>query len=522
MNRIHDLRVPLAQDTDDLTPLVARHLSLPPREIAEIRIIRKSLDARRKPRIQFVYTLDVRRLGEPAFEPAPAWQPDPVSGSIQLLHRPVVVGAGPAGLFAALYLAKGGFCPLLIDRGRKVEERIQQVNDFWQKGALDLESNACFGEGGAGTFSDGKLMTRIRNPHIPVMMDLLVAAGAPDEIRYLSHPHVGTDRLRGVLVNLRKQLLAWGGEVRYQTRLTGLSIREGKLKGIMVNQGEAIATETLVLAIGHSARDTYEMLLHSGVTMEAKSFAVGLRIEHLQEQIDEMQYGVSAGHPRLPPAEYQLAVHGTRPVYTFCMCPGGAVIGTATEPDGLSVNGMSMHDRGSFVANSALVVAVEAKDLEGHHPLRGMDYQRTWEQKAFQLGGGGFYAPVQTVGDFLHGRSTTGISQMLIRPSYRPGVHETDLKACLPQPVADALITGIRQMDEKMNGFAHPAAWLTGVETRTSAPVRITRDASRQSVSVSGLFPVGEGAGYAGGIVSAAVDGMDTAAEISRRFIPTR
>ncbi len=531
MIRLPELRVPLPQDQDDLRSLAAAALRVPPPAVAAVHTVRKSLDARRKAQIKIVYTLDVdlqpgTKLPPGAYTQAPAAEPGPQlsPGSTVLTSRPVVIGAGPAGLFAALVLAEHGYRPLVLERGAPVEEREQDIARFWETGTLDPESNVQFGEGGAGTFSDGKLLSRIRSPWSRYVFSTLIAMGAPPSIAYDAKPHIGTDILRTVVKNIRAKLFSLGGEVAFRAKLTDLVIEQGRLTGVVVNGTQTIPAGVVVLATGHSARDIYALLHRRGVHLEPKAFAMGVRVEHPQDLIDRAQYGQSAGHPRLGAADYQL-VHQSRQqqraAYTFCMCPGGYVIGAASEAGGVVTNGMSNYARDSGIANSAVVVTVSPPDFPGPGPLAGLEFQRQWESKAFTLGGGGYKAPAQTVGDFLKGK-TSGNFGTLVRPTYRPGVIPADLHACLPAPVAVTLREALPAMGQKIRGFDHPEALLTGVETRTSAPLRILRDENRQSVSVAGLYPAGEGAGYAGGITSAAVDGIEAAAAIIARYRPPR
>lgn len=531
MLRISNFRVALDDDSP-LPLLAARRLRLPPGSVAAVTIVRRAVDARRKSNIAFVYSLDVavtvpegqvlaRLAGDRdvAVHTGEALSPV-VPGHKPLDCPPVVVGAGPAGLFAALTLAEHGYKPVLLERGRDVETRTLDVARFWQTGDFDLASNVQFGEGGAGTFSDGKLTTRVNDPRSAQVLDTLVDAGAPPEIKYLHKPHVGTDKLRTVVAALRNRIIAAGGTVEFESRVTDIAVDGGVLTGLIVNENRHIPARIVVLAVGHSARDTYAMLAARGVAMAAKPFAVGLRIEHPQELIDGAQYGAVAGHPRLGAADYALVFQDRaagRTAYSFCMCPGGLVVAAASEAGGVVTNGMSLFDRASGIANSALVVNVGPADF-GDGALAGIEFQRRWERLAFAAGRGTYAAPVQTVGDFLAGRSGGG--KFLVPPSYRPDTAAADLAACLPPAVAATLARALPDFGRRIKGFDHPGAVLTGVETRTSAPVRMVRGVDFMSVTVAGLVPAGEGAGYAGGIMSAALDGLNAALAIIREYRP--
>ena len=533
MLKIQNFRVPLEEERS-LPELVAKQYRLPFPAVKQVRIVRQAVDARRRPRISFVYTLAVDIADEARqFDRLAAMGnvalleesslPAPVAGAIPLLHPPVVVGMGPAGLVAALVLAEQGYCPLVLERGRSVDERTRDVAAFWATGELNPASNVQFGEGGAGTFSDGKLTTRINDPVMDSILATFVEHGAPEEIRYLHKPHVGTDRLRVVVKNMRKKIIALGGRVLFETTLAGLETKAGRLTGVALSDGQVMPCEALVLATGHSARDVYGALAQQGVAMAAKSFAVGVRIEHPQALIDQAQYGAAAGHPKLTAADYALVHHDRasgRTAYSFCMCPGGAVMGAASETGGVVVNGMSLFARDSGVANSALVVNVDPKDC-GAGLLDGVAFQRRLEALAFQAAGANYAAPAQNVGSFC-GRSAPSV-ESLVPASYRPGIAPVALDKVLPSFVTDTLAAAMPAFGRKIRGFDDPLALLTGVETRTSAPVRIMRDeATRMSPSIEGLYPAGEGAGYAGGIMSAACDGYHTACAVISRFSPRK
>lgn len=528
MIRITDYRVPIEDETS-LSRLAAKKLKLPAGAIAGVTIVRKALDARRKGNISFVYSLDVQvnapegqvlsRINDSRVALVVEPPPEPVFyGKGILSERPIVVGFGPAGMLAALVLAQHGYRPLVIERGRDIDRRTADVANFWETGNLDEISNVQFGEGGAGTFSDGKLTTRVNDSRMIQVLDLFIEAGAPQEIRYWYKPHIGTDRLREVVKNIRNKVISLGGEIRFETKLQDICLCNGQIKGIVLDNGEQISCTALLLGIGHSARDTYSMLAKRGIAMEAKPFAIGVRIEHPQQLIDAAQYGQSAGHKQLSPADYALVYHDKvsgRTAYSFCMCPGGLVVAAASEHGGVVTNGMSLYQRSSGIANSALVVNVTPQDYGGH-VLDGIEFQRRYEQLAYKLAGSNYQAPAQTVGSFLSADEAK-ITTQFIRPSYRPGIVTASLEHCLPDFVIHTLHQAIPEFGRKIRGFDHPEALMTGVETRTSAPVRILRQ-DFQSVSIAGLYPIGEGAGYAGGIMSASLDGMNAALSLMRFF----
>lgn len=522
--RLTEIHLPLSEDESILRDKAAAVLEVPKEKILRLRIIKKSLDARKKDRIVFVYSLEVEiedestffeRLKDPKIKIVEKERPS-FFPRLKTELRPVVVGMGPAGLFAALRLAEYGITSLILERGKEVDKRVKDVERFWAERVLDPESNVQFGEGGAGTFSDGKLTTRLDDPRISYILRAMAEAGAREEILYLARPHIGTDRLRAVVVNLRKRLISLGCEVRFESKVTGFNIENGKIESVVVNDREEIKADILILAVGNSARDTYKALHDRGVSLERKPFAIGVRVEHPQKLIDKIQYGKSAGHPKLPPSEY-LLTHNMpergRSAYSFCMCPGGAVVASSSEPGRLVVNGMSMSKRDSPYANSALVVTVKPGDFDefGEGPLAGIGFQRRWEEAAFKVAGGNYNAPAQSVADFMESRGTVSLGHS----SYRPDLTPSDMKDCLPAYVIDTLRLSIPQFDRKMRGFVSKEAILIGVETRTSAPVRITRNESLQSINTKGLYPCGEGAGYAGGIVSSALDGIKVADAIA-------
>ena len=503
-------------DSEDSIPsLLASRLSVPVSALCNIRTIRKGIDARNKRHIKLVFTLsfsvdeafNTQVTGNDSLE----WSPDvirEVLAPVRSQKRIIIVGSGPAGLFSALRLAQYGLTATIIERGEAVEQRTLSVQRFWKDGTLNSESNVQFGEGGAGTFSDGKLTCRSKDPAIPWVLEQLVAFGAQPEVRYLAKPHIGTDRLRNVVNSIRRCLIEQGFSIRFGCRMSDMIIRDGKIISLIVNDSEELPCDHLVLASGHSARDTYELLERRQVPMQRKPFAMGLRIEHPQELINRIQYG-DVRYPALPAADYAVAWNdsaGGRSAYSFCMCPGGVVVGGASEAGGVVTNGMSGQLRNAPFANSALVVNVREDDFEGVGPLAGIRLQRRWEQRAYEAGGGGYRAPAQNLLDFLRLPGKGGATC-----SYRPGICETELDSVLPPFIIDTLREGIGNFGRKLKGFITSEATLIGIESRTSAPVRILRDTSGQSTEVKGLYPAGEGAGYAGGIMSSAVDGVKIA-----------
>ena len=529
MLRITELRLPLEHAPEALNAAIAKRLSIAPGDIKRVTLFKRSHDARKPSALMFIYTVDIDVANEDtllkkfAGDPKITATPDTSyhfvgQAPATLKKRPVIVGFGPCGIFAALILAQMGFRPIVLERGKAVRERTQDTWGLWRKNVLNPESNVQFGEGGAGTFSDGKLYSQIKDPrHLGrKVLEEFVKAGAPPEILYVAKPHIGTFRLVGMVETMRHEIEQLGGEIRFQQRVTGLNIEHGKVRGVTLGSGEEIATDHVVLALGHSARDTFETLHEQGVFMEAKPFSIGFRIEHPQSLIDKARLGPNAGNPLLGAADYKLVHHAAngRAVYSFCMCPGGTVVAATSEPNRVVTNGMSQYSRNERNANAGIVVNVDPADYGGdaNNPLAalaGIEFQRQLESRAFELGGGTYDAPAQLVGDFLAGRPSTQLGA--VEPSYKPGVHLTDLATALPPYVIEAMREALPAFGRQIRGFDMADAVLTGVETRTSSPLRITRGENCQSVNVQGLYPAGEGAGYAGGILSAGVDGIKVA-----------
>jgi uncharacterized protein len=536
MLRLTDVHLPLDHAPDDLPAAILAKLKIPAQDLRGFTVFRRGYDARRRSAIALVYTLDVdvkdeaallaRMQGVPHIGITPDTSYKAVAQApAQLQSRPVIIGFGPCGIFAALILAQMGFRPIVLERGKVVRERTKDTWDLWRKRELDPESNVQFGEGGAGTFSDGKLHSQIKDPkhYGRKVLNEFVKAFAPEEILYVSKPHIGTFRLVKMVEAMRETIESLGGEFRFQARVADLDIEQGQMRGVVLANGEHIATDHVVLAVGHSARDTFEMLHERGVYLEAKPFSIGFRAEHPQSLIDRARFGKFAGHPLLGAADYKLVHHAKngRSVYSFCMCPGGTVVAATSEPERVVTNGMSQYSRNERNANSGIVVGITPADFPTdrgpNHPLAGIDLQRELESRAYVLGGRNYDAPGQLVGDFIAGKASTALGA--VTPSYKPGVHLTDLAPSLPAYAIEAIREALPAFDRQIKGYAMHDAVLTGVETRTSSPVRVKRLDNFQSVNTKGLFPAGEGAGYAGGILSAAVDGIKVAEAVALSMV---
>ncbi len=527
MLRIQQIKLPIDHNEDELKAKIASALKISEDKIESVEIFRKSIDARKKDNIMFIYTVDIETKEEVKIPKKntnisvvePFIYDAQVTGEKELKNRPVVIGSGPAGLFCGLLLAEKGYKPIIIERGKKVQDRVKDVEKFWSDKVLNENSNIQFGEGGAGTFSDGKLNTLIkdRSKRGKKVLEEFISAGACEEILYFNKPHIGTDILRDVIVNIREKIINLGGTFRFEEKVLDINVKDGNLTRI-ITQNDILDTEVAVFAIGHSARDTFEML-NKVIMLEPKAFAIGVRIEHHQSLINQAQYGEFAEHPRLGAADYKF-VHkckNGRSVYTFCMCPGGMVTGSSSEANTVVTNGMSYHDRDLENANSAIIVSVNPDDFESESPLAGIEFQRKYERLAFKIGGSNYNAPAQLFGDFE--KNVVSKSYGEIYPTYRPGVVFANLRECLPSYVCDSLVEGINEFGKFLEGFNRSDAVLTGVETRTSSPVRIVRDDDFES-SVKGIYPCGEGAGYAGGIMSAAIDGLKVAEAIIKKYKP--
>lgn len=533
MLRITELKLPLDHADEALRPAIVQRLGISDADLLDFTLFKRSYDARKKnTELQFIYTIDLQVTDEASLlrkfaddhnvnlAPDVSYQ---VVGQApaELGERPLVVGFGPCGIFAALLLAQMGFKPIVLERGREVRQRTKDTWGLWRKSVLNPESNVQFGEGGAGTFSDGKLYSQIKDPlhHGRKVLHEFVRAGAPEEILYVSKPHIGTFRLTGMVETMRKEIEALGGEVRFEQKVTDVLIDNGQLQGVELADGERLMSRHVVLALGHSARDTFRMLHRREVFMEAKPFSVGFRIEHPQAVIDQARLGKYAGHPKLGAADYKLVYHAKngRSVYSFCMCPGGTVVAATSEAERVVTNGMSQYSRNERNANSGIVVGITPEQDYPGGPLAGIELQERLESLAYQLGGSNYQAPAQLVGDFIAAKASTAIGS--VEPSYKPGVALGDLALALPEFAIEAIREALPAFNRQIKGYAMHDAVLTGIETRTSSPLRITRGADLQSLNVRGLFPAGEGAGYAGGILSAGVDGIRIAEAVARDML---
>ncbi len=534
MLRLTEIKLPIDHPDEDIRAAIVKRLKLSDNDLTGYTIFKRGVDARKAHAILFTYTLDVtvqneaeilaRFSNDQHVRIAPDTHYQFVTHAPKnLSSRPVIIGMGPAGLFAGLLLAQMGFKPLILERGKAVRERTKDTFGLWRQGVLNPESNVQFGEGGAGTFSDGKLYSQIKDPRYlgRKVLDEFVKAGAPEEILYVSHPHIGTFRLVGMVEKMRETIESLGGEIRFESRVDDIEIENGAVRGVVLASGERIATDHLVLAVGHSARDTFEMINRRGIYIEAKPFSIGFRIEHPQSLIDAARFGKNAGNELLGAADYKLVHHAGngRSVYSFCMCPGGTVVAATSEAGRVVTNGMSQYSRNERNANAGIVVGITPEDYPGD-ALAGVAFQRHWESKAFELGGGTYQAPGQLLCDFLAGMPSTKLGS--VQPSYTPGVHLTDLSTALPDYAIAAIKEALPAFAKQLKGFDLPDAVLTGVETRTSSPIRIKRNSDDlQSINTRGLYPAGEGAGYAGGILSAAVDGIEIAEAVAQNIAAT-
>ncbi|EHD2250329.1 NAD(P)/FAD-dependent oxidoreductase [Vibrio vulnificus] len=532
MIRLTELRLPLDHEEGALLEAITAKLGIPAEQVLSFSMFRRGYDARKKTNIQLIYTLDIevanqdKLLAKFSKDPHVRETPDMeykyvAQAPANLTERPIVIGFGPCGLFAGLVLAQMGFNPIIVERGKEVRERTKDTFGFWRKRTLNPESNVQFGEGGAGTFSDGKLYSQVKDPNFygRKVITEFVAAGAPEEILYVSKPHIGTFKLVTMIEKMRAKILELGGEIRFSTRVDDIHMEDGQITGVTLSNGEELKSRHVVLAVGHSARDTFEMLHERGVYMEAKPFSVGFRIEHKQSMIDEARFGSNAGNPILGAADYKLVHHckNGRTVYSFCMCPGGTVVAATSEEGRVVTNGMSQYSRAERNANSAIVVGISPEIDYPGDPLAGIRFQRELESNAYRLGGENYDAPAQKIGDFLKGRDPSALGD--VEPSFTPGIKLTDLEKALPPFAIEAIREAIPAFDRKIKGFASEDGLLTGVETRTSSPVCIKRDKEYQSVNLKGFYPAGEGAGYAGGILSAGIDGIKVAEAVARSMV---
>ncbi|EGA71392.1 Uncharacterized FAD-dependent dehydrogenase [Vibrio sinaloensis DSM 21326] len=532
MIRLTEIKLPLDHEEEALTGAITKKLGISEDQIISYNVFRRGYDARKKANILLIYTLDViveneaalleQFVSDPHVKETPDMEYKFVAKAPEnLTERPVVIGFGPCGLFAALILAQAGFKPIVVERGKEVRERTKDTFGFWRKRTLNTESNVQFGEGGAGTFSDGKLYSQVKDPNFygRKVTTEFVKAGAPEEILYVSKPHIGTFKLVTMIEKMRASIIELGGEIRFSTRVDDIHMDGDQITGLTLSNGEEIKSRYVVLAVGHSARDTFEMLHDRGVYMEAKPFSVGFRIEHRQAMIDEARFGPNAGNPILGAADYKLVHHckNGRTVYSFCMCPGGTVVAATSEEKRVVTNGMSQYSRAERNANAAIVVGIDPERDYPGHPLAGIKLQRELESGAYVLGGETYDAPAQKVGDFLKGRNPSELGD--VQPSFTPGIHLTDISKALPAFAVEAIREAIPAFDRKIKGFASEDALLTGVETRTSSPVCIKRGKDFQSVNLKGFYPAGEGAGYAGGILSAGIDGIKVAEALSKAMV---
>jgi uncharacterized FAD-dependent dehydrogenase len=533
MLRITELKLPLDHPDEALREAIVQRLGIRDEQLLSFNLFKRSYDARKKnSELLFIYTIDLEASNEAellakfADDRNISVAPDVTYKYVghapaDLQERPIVVGFGPCGIFAGLLLAQMGFKPIILERGKEVRQRTKDTWGLWRKSVLNPESNVQFGEGGAGTFSDGKLYSQIKDPlhHGRKVLEEFVKAGAPDEILYINKPHIGTFRLTGMVEQMRQDIIALGGEVRFQEKVTDLLIDGGQLSGVVLESGEQLQSRHVVLALGHSARDTFRMLHGKGVFMEAKPFSVGFRIEHPQTLIDKARLGKYAGHPKLGAADYKLVYHAKngRSVYSFCMCPGGTVVAATSEPGRVVTNGMSQYSRNERNANSGIVVGIDPERDYPGGPLAGIELQERLEAHAYVMGGSNYQAPAQLVGDFVAGKPSTALGS--VEPSYKPGVTLGDLAPSLPDFAIEAIREALPAFDRQIKGYNLHDAVLTGIETRTSSPLRITRGEDYQSLNVKGLFPAGEGAGYAGGILSAGVDGIRIAEAVARDML---
>ncbi len=529
MIRLTEIKLPLNHEEGALLDAIAAKLKIPAQQVLSFTLFRRGYDARKKSDIQLIYTVDVE-VANPEkllakFSKDQHVRPTPdmsykfvAKAPENLPERPLVIGFGPCGLFAGLVLAQMGFNPIIVERGKEVRERTKDTFGFWRKRILNTESNVQFGEGGAGTFSDGKLYSQVKDPNFygRKVITEFVEAGAPEEILYVSKPHIGTFKLVTMIEKMRAKIIELGGEIRFSTRVDDIHMQDGQITGVTLSNGEEIQSRHVVLAVGHSARDTFEMLHARGVYMEAKPFSVGFRIEHKQSMIDEARFGPSAGHPILGAADYKLVHHckNGRTVYSFCMCPGGTVVAATSEEGRVVTNGMSQYSRAERNANSAIVVGISPEQDYPGDPLAGIRLQRELEANAYKLGGETYDAPAQKIGDFLKGRNPSELGD--VQPSFTPGIKLTDLSKALPAFAVEAIREAIPEFDRQIKGFASEDGLLTGVETRTSSPVCIKRGKDFQSINLKGFYPAGEGAGYAGGILSAGIDGIKVAEAVAR------